>query len=76
MSDHEPHQVSLGKIYMAMGCFLLFFGGVVLLSILFTDTGIGKVTNLGAGSMLTVISSSMIYYGYRTKKKGELEIKR
>lgn len=74
MSEQESHQVSLGKIYMAMGYFLLFFGGVILFSILFTDTGIGKLTNLGAGSILTLISGSMIYYGYRTKKKGELEI--
>lgn len=72
MTEEKSHQVSLGKIYMAMGYFLLFFGGVVLFSILFTDTWIGKIANLGAGAILALISGAMIYYGYRTKRRGEL----
>ena len=37
------------QIHMSLGVFLVFFGLVVLVSIFFTETGIGKLTNLGAG---------------------------
>jgi len=40
------------QINMALGAFLVFFGLVVLVSIFFTDTGIGKLTNLGAGVVI------------------------
>jgi hypothetical protein len=76
MNENESHQISLGKIYMAMGYFLIFFGVIVLISIFFTDSFIGKMTNLGAGLTLTLISVAMIYYGFRTKRNGELHSKR
>lgn len=76
MNENELHQISLGKIYMAMGYFLLFFGGAVLISIFFTETFIGKMTNLGAGLILALISSAMIFYGFRIKKSGEILAKK
>lgn len=71
MVENADHRASLGKIYMAMGIYLLFFAIIVLFSIIFTSTFIGKMTNLGAGSILALISSLMICFGYRLKKKGE-----
>jgi len=71
MNENAEHNVSLGKIYIAMGFFLLFFSLVVLLSIFFTDTFIGKITNLGAGLILMIVSGFMAISGRRLKASGE-----
>jgi len=55
------------QIYTALGIFLAFFGLVVLVSIFFTDTNIGKLTNLGAGVVITGIGAAMMYRAYRLK---------
>jgi hypothetical protein len=56
------------QINMSLGAFLVFFGVVVLISILFTNTGIGRLTNLGAGAVIGGIGVVMIYKARRTKK--------
>jgi hypothetical protein len=57
------------QIYKALGAFLLFFGFVVLASIFFTDTGIGKLTNLGAGAVIGGIGGLMFWKGLRAGRK-------
>jgi hypothetical protein len=57
------------QINMALGTFLVFFGAVVLLSVFFTDTGVGKLTNLGAGAIITGIGAAMIYRARCLKKR-------
>ncbi len=57
------------QIYKALGAFLLFFAVVVLVSILFTDTGIGRLTNLGAGAVIGGIGGAMVYKGIRAGAK-------
>jgi len=49
------------QINNALGAFLVFFGVVVLVSTFFTDTQIGKLTNLGAGVIIGGIGAAMIY---------------
>jgi hypothetical protein len=49
----------------ALGVFLLFFALVVLLSIVFTDTGIGRLTNLGAGIIIGGIGAILFLKGGR-----------
>ncbi len=56
------------QINNALGAFLVFFGLVVLVSIFFTDTGIGKVTNLGAGVVIGGIGAAMILKARRLKR--------
>jgi len=56
------------QINRALGVFLVFFGLVVLISILFTETGIGKLTNLGAGAVIGGIGAAMIYKARRLKR--------
>ncbi len=56
------------QINMALGTFLAIFGLVVIASILFTETGIGKLTNLGAGTIIGGIGAAMIYKGRRLKR--------
>ncbi len=71
MTVKDENQSNMGKIYMAMGYFLLFFSLIILLSIFFTETWIGKMTNLGAGVILLLISLAELLYGYRLKQKAE-----
>jgi hypothetical protein len=56
-------------MYKALGAFLLFFAAVVLVSIFFTDTGIGKLTNLGAGAVIGVIGGAMFLKGLAADRK-------
>jgi multisubunit Na+/H+ antiporter MnhG subunit len=57
------------QINNALGTFLVIFGLVVLVSILFTDTGIGKLTNLGAGAIIGGIGALMIYRARRLRTR-------
>ena len=57
------------QMYKALGAFLLFFAAVVLVSIFFTDTGIGKLTNLGAGVVIGGIGGAMFLKGLGADRK-------
>lgn len=57
------------QINKALGAFLLFFAAVVLLSVFFTDTGIGKLTNLGAGVVIGGIGGAMFLKGLWDSQK-------
>ena len=57
------------QMHKALGAFLLFFAAVVLVSIFFTDTGIGKLTNLGAGVVIGGIGGAMFLKGLRADRK-------
>ena len=57
-SDEERARMS--QINLALGVFICFFGSVVLFSIFFTETPIGKLTNLIAGAILTTIGAIMV----------------
>lgn len=67
-SQNDPRVLHDVQINNALGAFLVFFGVVVLVSILFTATGIGRLTNLGAGAIITGIGALMMYKAYRLKK--------
>jgi hypothetical protein len=67
-NQDDPRVLHDVQINNALGAFLVFFGVVVLASILFTDTGIGKLTNLGAGAIIASIGAAMIYKARRIKK--------
>lgn len=57
---NDPSKDPVRQINRALGLFICFFGVVVLVSILLTETRIGKMTNLGAGLILIVIGIIMI----------------
>jgi len=67
-SQNDPRVLHDVQINNALGIFLVFFGVVVLVSIFFTDTGIGKLTNLGAGVIIGGIGAAMMYKAHRLKK--------
>jgi hypothetical protein len=59
-TDKDRAQNRMGQINRALGLFICFFAAVVLISIFLTDTGIGKMTNLGAGLIFAVVGIIMI----------------
>lgn len=64
----ESERARMSQINFALGVFVCFFGSVVLVSIFFTETLVGKMTNLGAGLILAVIGTGMIVRS-RTKQR-------
>jgi hypothetical protein len=56
----DSERARMSQINMALGVFVCFFGSVVLISILFTETFVGKMTNLGAGLIIASIGVGMI----------------
>ena len=48
-NQHDAKRLHYSQINKALGVFLVFFALVVLMSVFFTDTKIGKLTNLGGG---------------------------
>ncbi len=67
-NQDDPRVLHDAQIYTALGAFLVFFGLVVLASICFTDTAIGKLTNLGAGAVIAGIGAAMVYKGHRLRR--------
>jgi hypothetical protein len=74
MADHqEPDTrqapMQEAQINRALGVFMLFFAAIILVSILFTDTTIGKLTNLGAGGIIGLIGGVMFWRAHAATKK-------
>ncbi len=65
-TDKAHQELQAAQINRALGVFLLFFSAVIGLSILFTDTTIGKLTNLAAGTIMGVVGGVLVYRA-RTK---------
>jgi predicted RND superfamily exporter protein len=66
-TTEDSEEARMSQINLALGVFVCFFGSVVLFSIFFTETFIGKMTNLGAGLILLTIGIIMIF---RSKAAG------
>jgi Mg/Co/Ni transporter MgtE len=61
-------KAQLTQINRALAVFLLFFSAVVIVAVFFTETWIGKLTNLIAGLILALIAAVLIL---RSKKNPE-----
>jgi hypothetical protein len=59
-SRRDQTQSKMGQINVALGLFICFFGATVLISMFFTETFVGKMTNLAAGAILVAIGVVMI----------------
>ncbi len=59
-TESDEERARMSQINLALGAFICFFGSVVLISIFFTETFIGKMTNLGAGAILVTIGAIMV----------------
>jgi len=60
LTDKDRTENRMGQINRALGLFICFFGAVVLISIILTESFVGKMTNLGAGLIFAVIGIIMI----------------
>lgn len=62
----DQERARMSQINRALGVFISFFALVVMVSIFFTETFVGKMTNLGASVILAAIGAVMILQS-RTK---------
>ena len=53
----EETVIPEAKINRALGVFMLFFGAVILVAVFFTETAVGKLTNLAAGGIIVLIGA-------------------
>ena len=56
----DSERARMSQINMALGVFICFFASVVLVSMFFTETFVGKMTNLAAGVILAAVGAIMI----------------
>lgn len=56
------------QINRALGVFILFFGLVVIVAMVFTDTRVQMITDLIAGLVLSAVGGGMILKSKRTIK--------
>ena len=64
----ESQKAQMAQINKALAVFLLFFGAVVISAIFFTDTFVGKMTNLTAGLILGLIGVILIVQAKRSRR--------
>ena len=64
----ESQKAQMAQINKALAVFLLFFGAVVISAIFFTDTFVGKMTNLTAGLILGLIGVILIVQAKRSQR--------
>ena len=56
------------QINNALGIFTLFFGIIIIVATLFTETFVGLITNLVAGFIISSIGGGMILFSRKTRK--------
>ncbi|MCK5033446.1 MAG: hypothetical protein KAS18_07420 [Calditrichia bacterium] len=67
--DERTEKIKNAKINNVLGLFVLFFGVVIIISIFFTETDIGKITNAVAGVALSAIGGGMMFKSRQALKK-------
>ncbi len=71
MNEDQDNQIAM--INRALGIFLLFFSAVILVAIFFTETFVGKMTNLAAGLVICFFGAILFFRGGRKKLPCESE---
>lgn len=59
-NKEDVYKTQMAQINRALGVFLLFFGAVILAAVVFTESFVGKMTNLAAGLILVLIGALLI----------------
>ena len=67
--DTQPAGMQEAQINRALGVFMLCFAVIILVAICFTETTIGKLTNLGAGGIIGLIGGVMFWRAHASTKK-------
>ena len=66
-NKEEAQKAQMAQINRALGVFLLFFGAVILAAVFFTESFVGKMTNLTAGLILVFIGALLILQTKRSR---------
>jgi len=66
--DGPQQKLQEAQINRALGVFLLFFTGIIFVSIFFTDTTIGKLTNLTAGGIIGLVGGVLVYWSRASRR--------
>lgn len=67
-NKEESQKAQMAQINRALGIFLLFFSAVILVAVFFTDTFVGKMTNLTAGLILGLIGAILFLQTKKSRK--------
>ncbi|MEA3477021.1 MAG: hypothetical protein U9R60_02490 [Bacteroidota bacterium] len=67
-TKEKTEKLKNAQINRALGVFILFFGLVVIVAMVFTDTRVQMITDLIAGLVLSAIGGGMILKSTRTIK--------
>lgn len=67
-AEKNRTQNTMGQINKALGLFIFFFGATVLASMFFTETRVGRMTNMVAGLILAGVGIIMIV---RSKRRSD-----
>ena len=67
-NKEEFQKAQMAQINKALAIFLLFFGAVIIAAVFFTETFVGKITNLTAGLILVLIGAILILQAKRSRK--------
>ena len=62
------NKLKTAQINNALGVFILTFGLIVMIAMVFTETFVQKMTDLTAGAVLVLIGSGMIWKARKTIK--------
>jgi len=68
VNKKEQQKLQLAQTNRALGIFILFFGVIIIISVFFTETFVGRMTNLVAGLILCTIGGIMILKGKKNQK--------
>lgn len=67
-NKEDFQKAQMAQINKALAVFLLFFSGVIIVAVFFTETFVGKMTNLTAGLILGLTGAILIIQTKRSRK--------
>lgn len=68
LNKEATQKAQMAQINRALGIFLLFFSAVIIVAVFFTDTFVGKMTNLVAGLILGIIGALLFFQIKRNRE--------
>ena len=66
-NKEEAQKAQMAQINRALGVFLLFFSAVIIMAVFFTESFVGKMTNLVAGLILGLIGALLFLQTKRSR---------
>ena len=67
-NKEEAQKAQMAQINRALGVFLLFFSAVIIMAVFFTESFVGKMTNLVAGLILGLIGALLFMQKKRSRE--------